>query len=104
MTIAAMAIVEPGASGPDAVVRRRIAAAKAGAGPHRMALVTESAVSRGVMTAIDWLSPSTAGQRSRAFATVHEARSWLEDECRRELDVLPRLIASARAALEVRHH
>lgn len=88
--------IDPGRPVPDARWRRRFAHERALAGPFRGALVTDSIVHRGLMTAVDWVRSPAAEQRMLAFPTLAGARVWLERECKRELELLTRLYSEAR--------
>ena len=67
-------IPEPGYPSPNSAERHRYAALKDGwSSPNLFILVTRSALLRGVMTAVSWLSPFTERQRAVAcesFADV----------------------------------
>ncbi len=88
--------IDPGRPIPDARWRRRFADERGLAGPFRGAIVTDSVVHRGLMTAVDWIRSPAAEQRMLAFPTRASARAWLERECNRELELLTRLYSEAR--------
>ena len=89
--------IDPRRPIPDARWRRRFAHERAGAGAFRCAMVTDSIVHRGLMTAIDWIRPPATEQRMLAFPTLPSARAWLELECNRKLELLMRLYGEARS-------
>ncbi len=101
---AAVAILAFGeGDGPNAKWRRRFADFKAEAGPVRIALVTTSALYRGVLVAMNWMKPSTAEQRTMVVETAAEGRQWLESECDRPL-ALGRLCFEARKQMSTTEH
>lgn len=69
-------VSERGNPPPDATWRRRMAEASADYPPNCLyAMVSESVVVRGVVTAINWIRPPT--YQFTAVATVPEAMAWL---------------------------
>jgi hypothetical protein len=70
----------PNAEAPDAYWRRRFAEQrKASAAPRVFnAVVTTSRLLRGVLTAMNWVSPEAPHVKSIHCATWDEAASWLE--------------------------
>jgi hypothetical protein len=86
---------------PDARWRRRIAEAEKKCRRLRMALVTESAMARGVITAIQWLTGSRDTLQRSTHATLAEASLALEREAGRQLR-LAALHDAARADMATR--
>jgi hypothetical protein len=72
--------LHPGAEPPDAHWRKRFAEQRKNMGAPRVfiAVVTTSRVLRGVMTAMNWISPDPPHVRSVNHATVEEAAAWVE--------------------------
>jgi hypothetical protein len=88
---------------PNAAQRRRIADAAARIVRTREAFITSSAVVRGVLTAIHWLSPSDDRRVRRNFATYHEARTWLVAESRLPVEIFDALHRDVRAQADRAH-
>jgi hypothetical protein len=70
----------PNVEAPDAYWRRRFAEQrKASAAPRVFnAIVTTSRLLRGVLTAMNWVSPEAAHVKSIHHATWEEAAAWIE--------------------------
>ncbi len=96
-------VVHPGTPAPSAEWRKRYAdQAKSSKCPELMfALVTDSTLQRGVLTAIRWLTGETRGT-SVAFATFREARMAAERLRKRPLPELDRLHEQAAEDLRQR--
>lgn len=96
-------VVHPGTPAPSAEWRKRYAdQAKSSKCPELMfALVTDSTLQRGVLTAIRWLTGETRGT-SVAFATFREARTAAERMRKRPLPELEKLHAQAEQDLRSR--
>jgi hypothetical protein len=66
---------------PNALDRKRIADEwAAGRGNHVYIMVTSSRVVRGVLTAIEWFTPSTARRQQIAAATFEDAMKAVESK------------------------
>jgi hypothetical protein len=70
----------PGFEPPDAYWRRRFAEQRKGleAPGVFIAIVTTSRVMRGVLTAMNWISPEGPHVKSVQHATLEEAAAWVE--------------------------
>jgi hypothetical protein len=70
----------PDAEAPDAYWRRRFAEQRKAAAAPRVfnAVVTTSRLLRGVLTAMNWVSPEPAHVKSVHHATWDEAAAWIE--------------------------
>jgi hypothetical protein len=70
----------PGAEPPDAYWRRRFAEQRKGleAPGVFIAIVTASRVMRGVLTAMNWISPEGPHVKTVLHATWEEAAAWVE--------------------------
>jgi hypothetical protein len=70
----------PGTEPPDAFWRRRFAVQRQAMRAPCVftSIVTTSKVLRGVLTAINWISPAPAHVKSVHHATVDEAAAWIE--------------------------
>jgi len=77
--------------------RRRFADGRTRARELRFVMVTESAIERGIITALNWVKPPSAGQRFVCRATFEIAVSWLEGEADRPMPILYALRETARA-------
>jgi len=79
--VAFLLVVDPRAPAPDARWRQALSAHHARMqSPHVfIALVTRSAVSRGVFTAIKWLTREPGHIKSTLHATVEDAAAWIEE-------------------------
>lgn len=84
---------------PDAGWRRRIATAEQKCRRLRVVLITRSAVIRGVMTAIAWVSPSQGAISRSAYSRLSEAIAALEQELGRSLPQIQRLHDAAQAEI-----
>lgn len=82
---------------PNAAWRQKIAAAEKKCTRLRMALVTESAAARGVITALQWLTGSRDTLKRSTHATLGVAISAMERELGRKLPEIQRLHDAARA-------
>jgi hypothetical protein len=69
--------VKAGAAAPDPGQRQRIAACVGRTPRYRFALVSSSRIARMVVTALDWLAPTTPDTLRSVHATYDEARAWL---------------------------
>jgi hypothetical protein len=72
--------VDPESPAPSAKWRRRFVEQRKGMTSPRvlMSLVAQSAVARGVMTAMNWISPDPPHVRSLTHASFAESASWIE--------------------------
>src|SRR4051812_32086536 len=81
---AAVLISDSGNPGPDSAWRKKIADASTTlASKPAFALVSQSALLRGVMTAINWIRPPS--YPCKAVATLDEAERWLTSTMKRPL-------------------
>lgn len=87
--------------GPDAAQRRRIAQAAAKLPRSVEVLVTTSAITRAIMTAIRWLVPTDRDHVRRTFATCDEAVAFLAEETGHPRAAFDQLVARARGELAV---
>lgn len=73
-------VVAPENPQPDAMWRKRIAEhwSKLTAPRHVLALVTSSPVIRGVLTVVNWFTPSDARRLTAPHATVDDALRFIE--------------------------
>jgi hypothetical protein len=78
--IAFLIDLAPDAEAPDAYWRRRFAEQRRASAAPRVfnAIVTTSRLLRGVLTAMNWVSPEAPHIKSVHFATWDEAASWIE--------------------------
>ena len=92
---AAILVVDPGQPAPNAAWRRRIAEASATMKSKALfAVVSESAVVRGVVTAINWIRPPPYEHAvERSF---DDAVAWIERRRGRALHNPRKLLAEAR--------
>jgi hypothetical protein len=91
-------VVDPGDHIPTSKWRKKFAEIRNGSRPHRLAFISQSAIARGVITAIDWLQAPTSEQRVVAWSTVEEGIAWIERERRESLPILRTLYVDARRA------
>jgi hypothetical protein len=75
-------VVAPDAQRPNANQRRQFAEVwgVARAPLHLVALVTSSAIDRGILRAIAWLHPPGSGRRESVHATFESAAEWAARE------------------------
>jgi hypothetical protein len=78
--IAFVYLVAPDNKPPDAHWRRRFAEQRKAFGSPRvfLSVVTQSAVIRGVLTAMNWIVPQPRIMTSTTHATVEECATWIE--------------------------
>lgn len=90
-------VVEPGAGQPTAQMRKDYAAvqAKMKAQRHLFLLVSEAAVVRGIITAVNWLRAPTERFRTEAVSTFELAVQRAERERGKPLPQLRTLLAQA---------
>ena len=93
---AAALVIEPGMSPPSAKWRARFADLNAIQSRFCLAIVTESAIVRGIITAVHWIKPPSAGQKVVSLARFDAAVPWLETECGRPLAGMYRMTAQLR--------
>jgi hypothetical protein len=94
-----MFVLAADAPAPDAYWRRRFAEQRrACVSPHVfMSLITESAVIRGVITAMNWVVPEPPHWTTATHATVEESATWIERKHGAPQAALRRLYDDARA-------
>jgi hypothetical protein len=78
--IAFVYLVAPDNKPPDAHWRRRFAEQRKAFGSPRvfLSIVTESAVMRGVLTAMNWIVPQPRMMTSTTHATFEECATWIQ--------------------------
>jgi hypothetical protein len=78
--IAFVYLVAPDNSAPDAHWRRRFAEQRRTFGSPRvfLSIVTQSAVIRGVLTAMNWIVPQPRMMTSTTHRTFEECATWIE--------------------------
>jgi hypothetical protein len=67
------------------------------ASPYLLSIVTPSPTIRGILTAINWISPPKRGHEHVSHATFEQARDWLEQRRGRPLLELRELYRKVRA-------
>src|SRR5262245_47138857 len=94
-------VVDPSHARPNDAQRRRLAAARGadlGNLAMHMAVVTDSALVRSAVNAINWLSAPAPGVVLHAVRSFDHAMLWCEEQRGELLPALRRLHAEARAA------
>jgi hypothetical protein len=83
-------IVGPKHERPNASWRQRLAAARKLRRAKRQlsVLVTTSAIARGVLRVMNWLTPLPPGHETITVSTFEEAVSWAEERRGRPLPIL----------------
>ena len=78
--IAFVLVVDPHSERPAPKWRRRLAEQRRELASPRvlMAIVSSSTLTRGVMTAMNWVSPPPAHVQMVNHATIEEAATWIE--------------------------
>jgi len=96
---AAILVTDPGVEAVPASWRKRMAQFNDSvqARQYLLAIVTPSSVVRGILTAINWLSPARPGHVRKAHETFGEGQAWLEKHRGRPLPQLIELYGLARA-------
>lgn len=94
-SLAAVLITDPGVEAVPASWRKRMAHFNNSvqAQQYLLAIVTPSSVVRGILTAINWLSPAKPGHVRKAHETFADACAWIEKQRGRpepQLDALHR--------------
>lgn len=84
---------------PDARWRRRLAEAEKRIPAMYFSFVSSSAIARGVVTAIHWLSPNRPGVVRATHASIAESLRWFEQNGEGSAARLQPLLAHARDAL-----
>jgi hypothetical protein len=82
---------------PTATQRRRIAEAAQKVKRSREAMITKSAIVRGVMTAIRWIARADENRLQGTFPTYADARAWLQANTSHPLEVFDALHRDVRA-------
>jgi len=91
----AVMVVDKDNPRPDAVWRKRMADASTHIRSKPVfALVSQSPIIRGVLTAINWLRPPPF--ETAAFASFEEATQWAQQRTGRSLPILAQLLDRAR--------
>ncbi len=78
--VAFVLVVDADSQRPPPMWRRRLAEQRRGLGSPRvlMAIVSPSALTRGVMTAMNWISPPPSNVQMVNHATIEDAAAWVE--------------------------
>lgn len=99
--IAAILVTDPGVEAVPASWRKRMAEFNHNVRCHEylLAIVTPSSVVRGILTAINWLSPAKQGHIRRAHETFADACAWIEKQRGHSEPHLDELYRAARAKL-----
>jgi len=93
---AAMLVLDPGTPLPNARWRKEIAEVSADLRPPMLlAIVNDSSLVRGTVTAMNWLRPPPF--ETGIFATFADAVGWIEAERGVKLPLLESLLVEARA-------
>lgn len=92
-------MVDPNYPNPSSRWRRKFAEAREGLrfAKFFFALVTPAPHLRGVLTAINWMSPSTGRFESSGFEHIDQAVQWVESKLGQKMPILPLLLEEARA-------
>jgi len=101
--IAAILVTDPGVEAVPPSWRKRMASFNDSvqASRYMLSIVTPSSVVRGILTAINWLSPPRQGHQRKAHESFAEACTWIEKSRGRPQLQLDELYRSARAKLTV---
>ena len=96
---AAILVTDPGVEAVPASWRKRMAQFNDSvqARQYLLAIITPSSVVRGILTAINWLSPSRPGHLRKAHETFAEGQAWIEKNRGRPNPQLIELYGLARA-------
>jgi hypothetical protein len=99
--IAMVFVVARGTAAPDAYWRRRFAEQRKSLGsPHVfVSMVTQSAIMRGVLTAMNWIVPEPPHVTSATHATFEESAVWVERQQGTPRSVLRGLLARAESTV-----
>lgn len=98
-SLAAVLVTDPGVEAVPASWRKRMAQFNNSvqAQQYLLAIVTPSSVVRGILTAINWLSPAKQGHVRRAHETFADACTWVEKLRGRSEPQLDELYRATRA-------
>lgn len=101
---AAILVTDPGVEAVPASWRKRMAHFNNSvqAQQYLLAIVTPSSVVRGILTAINWLSPTKQGHQRKAHETLADAWVWIEKQRGRSEPQVDELYRAARAKVAVR--
>lgn len=93
-------IIDPGYTHPNAYQRKMIAKTIENFKTRRyvFAIVTDSSLIRGVLTAITWLRPEKPNMISSVHATFEEAARWAELQRGTSFPILNSIMGKARKA------
>ena len=102
--IAVILVTDPGVPPVPACWRKRMADFNQNvqASKYLLAIVTPSSVIRGILTAINWLSPAKGDHHRVAHGTFAEARAWIEKHRGKRQPRLTELYDSVRARIPLR--
>ena len=99
--LSAVLVTDPGVEAVPPSWRKRMAAFNDSVQAPRylLAIVTPSSVVRGILTAINWLSPARVGHQRRAHESFADACNWIEKAHGRPQPQLDELQRAARSKL-----
>lgn len=92
-------IVDPDYPNPSSRWRRKFAEAREDLRFSKFffALVTPAPHLRGVLTAINWMSPNSGRFESSGFGSIDQAVQWVENKLGQKMPILPLLMEEAHA-------
>jgi len=99
--LAAVLVTDPGVEAVPPSWRKRMAAFNDSVQAPRylLSIVTPSSVVRGILTAINWLSPARQGHQRKAHETFVDSCNWIEKTRGRPQPQLDDLHRAARSKL-----
>jgi hypothetical protein len=99
--VAFMLVIDPGSEAPPPVWRKRLAEQRRTfkSPGVLMAIVSPSALTRGVLTAMNWISPPPAHVQMANPATIGEAAEWVERQQGTSRGVVQRMAEEACARI-----
>ena len=99
--LVAILVTDPGVEAVPPAWRKRMASFNDNVQASRflLSIVTPSSLIRGILTAINWLSPARQGHQRKAHETFDEARTWIEKTHGRPQPQLVELYHAARSKL-----
>ena len=99
--LVAILVTDPGVEAVPPAWRKRMASFNDNVQASRflLSIVTPSSLIRGILTAINWLSPARQGHQRKAHETFAEACAWIEKIHGRPQPQLAELYHAARSKL-----
>src|SRR6187399_3289298 len=99
--LVAILVTDPGVEAVPPAWRKRMASFNDNVQASRflLSIVTPSSLIRGILTAINWLSPARPGHQRKAHETFAEACAWIEKIHGRPQPQLAELYHAARSKL-----